>query len=274
MLSPIFDNTTKIIRYIAIWILFALLQIPAFVPITKLPFSILVCDGFIHALVFGLLGILLWYVLKYGNFQVLNLFQRILNQIVIGFLIVILWMAAGIGFHYILWGDSNLQPLLLLLAPRAFIGILVYLIMLQSFNLILKSETNQIADNKIDTLSEIPINEQLPSTEIIDRIALKIGNKIQMVLVHDILYLQAEGDYVRIFTMNGKYLKEQTMKYFEEHLPDNLFVRVHRSVIVNIEMISRIELYEKQTQRLTLQNGEQIKTSPAGYKALRNRLNL
>ena len=50
--------------------------------------------------------------------------------------------------------------------------------------------------------------------------------------------------------------------------------RVCWSVIVNVEMISRIELYEKQNQLLTLKNGQQIKTSPAGYKALRLALNL
>jgi len=86
--------------------------------------------------------------------------------------------------------------------------------------------------------------------------------------------MQADGDYVQIFTEQAKFLKEQTMKYFEEHLPDNQFVRVHRSVIVNVEMISRIELYEKQSQLLTLKTGQQIKASPAGYKALRAVLNL
>jgi hypothetical protein len=274
MLTPIFDNTAKIIRYMSIWVIYAMLQISAFLPITKLPFSLLICDGFIHATVFGLLGVLLWFVLKYGNFQVLNLFQRILNQIVVGVLIVVLWLAAGIGLNYIFWGDSAIQPLISLLAPRAFIGILVYLIILQSFNFILNQDTDQNEGHEMEMQTETTPNEQLPAVEILDRIALKTGNKIQVVLVQDILFLQAEGDYVRIFTLEGKYLKEQTMKYFEEHLPYHQFVRVHRSVIVNVEMISRVDLYEKQTQRLTLRNGQQIKTSPSGYKALRNRLKL
>ena len=114
----------------------------------------------------------------------------------------------------------------------------------------------------------------LGSGRFFERIAVKSGTKIHVVLIPDILYLQADGDYVQIFTRDGKYLKEQTMKYFDEHLPENQFVRVHRSVIVNVEMISRIELYEKQNQLLTLKNGQQIKTSPAGYKALRMALNL
>jgi len=120
---------------------------------------------------------------------------------------------------------------------------------------------------------DIAIKKDLP-VEMLERIAVKSGTKIHVVLIPEIFYLQADGDYVQIFTAQGKYLKEQTMKYFEEHLPENQFVRVHRSVIVNVEMISRIELYEKQAQLLTLKNGQQIKTSPGGYKALRAVLNL
>lgn len=52
------------------------------------------------------------------------------------------------------------------------------------------------------------------------------------------------------------------------------FVRVHRSHIVNVEKILRIELYEKQNQMLTLKNGDQIRASVSGYKALREALNL
>jgi len=133
-------------------------------------------------------------------------------------------------------------------------------------------EMNETPDTIVVT-EEIKLKKDI-QTEIIERIAVKSGTKIHVVLVPEILYLQADGDYVQIFTAQGKYLKEQTMKYFEEHLPENQFVRVHRSVIVNVEMISRIELYEKQNQLLTLKNGQQIKTSPGGYKALRMALNL
>ena len=131
---------------------------------------------------------------------------------------------------------------------------------------------NETSDTLVVT-EEIKFKKEIQS-EIIERIAVKSGTKIHVVLVPEILYLQADGDYVQIYTAQGKYLKEQTMKYFEEHLPENQFVRVHRSVIVNVEMISRIELYEKQNQLLTLKNGQQIKTSPGGYKALRAVLNL
>ena len=86
--------------------------------------------------------------------------------------------------------------------------------------------------------------------------------------------MKAESDYVHIFTEKGKYLKEQTMKFFEENLLPSRFVRVHRSYIVNVDAISRVELYEKQTQLLTLKNGMQIRMSQAGYKLLKSILKL
>ncbi|OJV74921.1 MAG: hypothetical protein BGO34_07925 [Bacteroidia bacterium 44-10] len=64
------------------------------------------------------------------------------------------------------------------------------------------------------------------------------------------------------------------MKYFETGLPSMQFVRVHRSYIVNVEKILRIEMYEKQNQMLTLKNGDKIRASVTGYKALRTVLNL
>ncbi|MDO9634524.1 MAG: LytTR family DNA-binding domain-containing protein [Paludibacter sp.] len=51
-------------------------------------------------------------------------------------------------------------------------------------------------------------------------------------------------------------------------------MRVHRSHIVNVEFISRIELHEKQNQQLTLKNGHKIKVSQQGYKTLRQKLKL
>ncbi|MDR1503967.1 MAG: LytTR family transcriptional regulator, partial [Prevotella sp.] len=85
---------------------------------------------------------------------------------------------------------------------------------------------------------------------------------------------QAEGDYVMIHSTKGKFLKEQTMKSFESGLPQDKFVRVHRSSIVNIEFISQIELYDKQSQLLKLKNGGQVRISLSGYKALKKTLGL
>jgi len=152
--------------------------------------------------------------------------------------------------------------------------LLIYLLISQRFHLAAVNNENTGEATETEPKGEETAKNTIIQSEILERIAVKSGTKIHVVLVSEILYLQADGDYVQIFSPQGKFLKEQTMKYFEEHLPDNQFIRVHRSVIVNVEMISRIELYEKQNQLLTLKNGQQIKTSPAGYKALRLALNL
>jgi hypothetical protein len=213
-------------------------------------------------------------VVKFGNFSALTLYQRLVNQIALAVLSIVIWLSLGYVLFYLIFGNELSLKLIPVLPVRGLIGLLLYLIIIQYF----KSSVQQ--NQPIEEIQESIINpeerklKKVSELEMLERVAVKSGTKIHVVLVSDILYLQADGDYVQIFTGTGKYLKEQTMRYFEEHLPENQFVRVHRSIIVNVEMISRIELYEKQNQLLTLKNGQQIKTSPAGYKALRVALKL
>jgi len=110
--------------------------------------------------------------------------------------------------------------------------------------------------------------------EKLERVVVKSGQKLNVITIPEIVYFQAEGDYVRIFTDTGKFLKEDTIKFFQARLPETQFVRVHRSYLVNISKILRIELYEKQNQQLTLSNGEKLKISASGYKRLREVLGL
>lgn len=274
MLHPYLENTAKTIQYTILWIGFALVQVAALYPIVALPFWLLVLDGFIHALVFGVLGILLWSVIMYGNYAVLNSYQQFINYVALGLLTIIIWLGIGIGLFYLVFGELYTAILFPFLPVRGLLGVLIYLLIIQRFRMTLIQRESQLEINETSNLKEEKVSLKEGDVELLERIAVKSGTKIHVVLVPEIVYLQADGDYVQIFTMQGKFLKEQTMKYFEEHLPDHQFVRVHRSVIVNVEMISRIELYEKQNQQLTLKNGQQVKTSPAGYKALRTVLNL
>jgi hypothetical protein len=118
------------------------------------------------------------------------------------------------------------------------------------------------------------IDEALPTvTQIIDRITVRSGQKIKIIPVNEIIYLMADGDYVDIYTIEGHWLKEQTMKYTEDILPPDRFVRTHRSYIVNIHHISRIERYGEQ-QLVILSNGASIKISNARYQVLKQRLGL
>ena len=110
--------------------------------------------------------------------------------------------------------------------------------------------------------------------ELLQRIAVKTRHKVHVVGVSEIIFLEAEGDYVMIHTKEGKYLKEKTMKYFESHLDSEKFIRVHRSFIVNAEKIERIELYDKESYSVILKNGASLRASSSGYKLLKQVLNM
>jgi two-component system LytT family response regulator len=81
--------------------------------------------------------------------------------------------------------------------------------------------------------------------------------------------LEAQDDYVMLYTGKDSYLKQQTMKYFERHLDENDFVRVHRSYIVRIRKIESIESHGRDTHEMTLKNGRKIPVSRSGYGRLK-----
>jgi two-component system, LytTR family, response regulator len=116
--------------------------------------------------------------------------------------------------------------------------------------------------------------EAVSTEESLVRIAVKSGSKIQVVPVSDVIYLEAEGDYVMIHTADARYLKEKTLKYFESHLDPAQFIRIHRSSIVNATYIGRIELYDKESYMVLLKNGVKLRASSSGYKLLKDTLKL
>ncbi|WP_209330499.1 LytR/AlgR family response regulator transcription factor [Lunatimonas salinarum] len=100
--------------------------------------------------------------------------------------------------------------------------------------------------------------------EGLSRIVVKTGNKVDVIPVPEIQYLCAEDDYVGIVTAKAKYLKLKPLKYFEESMDPHKFVRVHRSYMVNIAEVTRIEPYEKNRQHLVLRSGQRIPVSRQG----------
>ncbi|MGE5424663.1 MAG: LytR/AlgR family response regulator transcription factor [Syntrophothermus sp.] len=110
--------------------------------------------------------------------------------------------------------------------------------------------------------------------EYLQRIAVKSRHKIDVIPVSEIIYIQAEDDYVMIHTATNKYLKEKTMKYFETHLEQGKFIRIHRSYIVNADFIARLELYDKENYAVIMKNGASLKASINGYKILKDNLHL
>lgn len=277
MMHPALKNYWCAAIYLGICVLLGLSQAAALSPLINLPAGWLIADGLLFGVLFGVLGIPLWMVVQFVDFSKASIYQQLLNSIALCVLTISCWLGLGLFLLYIIFPADYFVMLLPTIPMRVISGVLFYYIAIQRYNAMIYNNKahDEIEQEPFDVKEEIQSEENLESNiELIDRIAVKLGSKIHVINVPDILYLQAEGDYVMIHSHEGKYLKEQTMKYFEMHLPQNKFVRVHRSCIVNVEIVSRVELYEKQNYMLILQNGEKIKTSASGYKQLKRVLNL
>jgi len=107
----------------------------------------------------------------------------------------------------------------------------------------------------------------------LNRIVVRKGNAINLIPVEQIRYVEAQDDYVMIYHAAGKALKQQTMKSCEDNLPKTDFVRIHRSYIVKVGEIKRIEPYGKDNHVAILQSGDKLPVSRAGYKHLKEELN-
>lgn len=105
--------------------------------------------------------------------------------------------------------------------------------------------------------------------EYIDRVVIKDGSKISIVETELIKWIEAQDDYVMIYAEEGKYLKQKTMKYFEDHLDPLDFIRIHRSYIVKIKEIKQIELLEKESYQVKLKEGKSLPVSKTGYAKLK-----
>lgn len=104
------------------------------------------------------------------------------------------------------------------------------------------------------------------------RIVVKDGSKINIIPVDEIIRIAAQDDYSEIITAKGKYLKKQTMKHLESILDEKRFIRVHRSSIVQVAMIEKIDKYGKETYQALLSNGDEVVISASGYVKLKDRL--
>jgi two-component system LytT family response regulator len=112
----------------------------------------------------------------------------------------------------------------------------------------------------------------LPS--LAERIVVKNGGKIKIIPVAAIHYLESADDYVKIYTAEGSFLKAKTMGFYEKTLPQHSFVRIHRSFLINIQEITRIDPYEKDSHLAILRSGKGLPVSRAGFARLKATLGL
>lgn len=106
------------------------------------------------------------------------------------------------------------------------------------------------------------------------RIVVKDGGHIKIIPLPEVLYIEAADDYVKVTTADKYFLKHQRMAHFEAQLPAHQFVRVHRSYIVNVQHIHKVELYEKENYCVILRNNARIPLSRSGYGKLKGVLGI
>jgi len=128
------------------------------------------------------------------------------------------------------------------------------------------SQQAKQTENLLEAVAQSPAQHE--------RIVVKTGTKVKIIPVQDVQYLQADDDYVSVFTQDGSYLKNKTMNFFEQTLDPRYFVRVHRSYMVAIQQITRIDPYEKDSHLAILKSGAKIPVSKTGYVKLKQVLGI
>lgn len=102
------------------------------------------------------------------------------------------------------------------------------------------------------------------------RVLIRDGSKVHVLATDSIDYIESQDDYVQISAAGKTYLKSQRLTELEGQLDPRIFLRIHRSYIVNIASISRIEQYAKDSHNAVLKDGRQIPISRSGYQKVRN----
>jgi two-component system LytT family response regulator len=108
-----------------------------------------------------------------------------------------------------------------------------------------------------------------PPEQYLQRIVVKDGPAVHVIPVEKLDYVEAQDDYVALKSDKKTYLKQQTISSLEGMLDPAVFIRIHRSHIVNLERVAKIEAYTKDSKIAVLRDGTQLPVSRAGYARLK-----
>jgi two-component system, LytTR family, response regulator len=111
-----------------------------------------------------------------------------------------------------------------------------------------------------------------PPEQRLERIVVKDGTKVHIIPIAKLDYVEAQDDYIALRSEKKNYLKQQTISSIETQLDPKKFVRIHRSYILNLERIARIEPYTKDSRVAVLIDGTQLPVSRSGHAKLKEML--
>ena len=130
------------------------------------------------------------------------------------------------------------------------------------------------ANISVATNTKTLIEAASQSPQQSQRVVVKTAGKIKIIPTEEIHFLEAADDYVKIYCKEGNYLKNKTLTHYEKLLNASQFVRTHRSYIVNVQYITRIDVHEKDSHIATLKTGLNVPVSKTGYSKLKTVLGL
>ncbi len=122
------------------------------------------------------------------------------------------------------------------------------------------------AEGRVDV--DALVAQARPRQGPLERVLIRDGAQVHVIPVDRLDYVEAQDDYVAFKADGRQYLKDQTMAKVEESLDPARFVRIHRSYLLNIERIARVELYAKDSRVAILRDGTRLPVSRAGYARL------
>jgi len=130
---------------------------------------------------------------------------------------------------------------------------------------------------KLRVGNAVPAARELASAarqpgEYASRIVVKDGTRVQIIPAAKLDFVEAQDDYVALASQGKKHLKQQTIASIEAMLDPRSFLRIHRSYLVNLERVAKVEPYGKDTHVAVLHDGTQLPVSRSGYGRLRQLL--
>jgi two-component system, LytTR family, response regulator len=128
------------------------------------------------------------------------------------------------------------------------------------------------ARERVRAKASMPVEELIrtarPKGGPAERVLIRDGANVYVLPVDKIDYVEAQDDYVAFKSEGKQYLKDQTLGALETTLDPRRFVRIHRSYLLNIDRISKVELYAKDSRIAILRDGTRLPVSRAGYARL------
>jgi two-component system, LytTR family, response regulator len=115
---------------------------------------------------------------------------------------------------------------------------------------------------------EAIVRDARPKSGPAERVLIRDGANVHVLPVDEIDYVEAQDDYVAYMSAGKQYLKDQTLAAVEAALDPSRFVRIHRSYVLNIDRIAKVELYAKDSRIAILRDGTRLPVSRAGYARL------